>query len=415
MIWIMEKVLALVLAGGRVDELLCLTEKRAKAALPVFGIYRIIDFVLSNLMHAGIENVGILSQYRPHDLVRHIGTGEHWDFIGRTRGIRILPPYRGLHSSDWYKGTADAVYQNISYIEEFKPDHILVASADHIYRMDYRPFIDFHIEKKADATICFAKLKTKSSRFGYGVMEKGRLVKYFEKPSSPVSDYVSMTLYIFRREFLMDVLSSNARRRSHEFGRDIIPAIIPHNKIYGYVFKGYWAYARTIDSYYETNMELLKGKIDLNAWQVRTNLLERSTYKDRLPAYINGVVMNSVVSDECIIEGTVKNSILSPGVVVARNAEVVDSIIFHDTKIRSHTKLKKVICDKDSIIEEKVTIGYEGKGIPSRKFKELMHSGITVLGRNIFIPEGARIGANTVIYPGAEIRGSRIKAGSVIQ
>ena len=141
----MNDVLAMVLAGGRVDELLCLTEMRPKSALPVFANYRIIDFVLSNLMHAGISNVGVLSQYRPYALVRHIGTGEHWDFVGRSRDIRMLPPYRGSKASDWYKGTADAVYQNIAYIDQFAPKHLLVASADHVYRMDYRPFIEFHL------------------------------------------------------------------------------------------------------------------------------------------------------------------------------------------------------------------------------------------------------------------------------
>jgi glucose-1-phosphate adenylyltransferase len=168
----MSSVLAMVLAGGRVDELLCLTEMRPKSALPVFATHRIIDFVLSNLMHAGISNVGVLSQYRPSALVRHIGTGEHWDFIGRSRDIRMLPPYRGSKASDWYKGTADAVFQNISYIDQFRPEHLLVASADHIYRMDYRPFIEFHISHDADATVCFTRMKKKSSRFGYGVLNR---------------------------------------------------------------------------------------------------------------------------------------------------------------------------------------------------------------------------------------------------
>ncbi|MBE0433814.1 glucose-1-phosphate adenylyltransferase, partial [candidate division WOR-3 bacterium] len=188
-------ILAMVLAGGRVDELLCLTEHRPKSALPVFATYRIIDFVLSNLMHAGIRHVGVLSQYRPHALVRHVGTGEHWDFVGRGRGIRLLPPYRGLRASDWYKGTADAVYQNMSYIETFKPEHVLIASADHIYRMDYRPFIRFHVDNDADATVSFTRMKKRSSRFGYGVIDRqGRLLDYQEKPDRPPSAWISMTL-----------------------------------------------------------------------------------------------------------------------------------------------------------------------------------------------------------------------------
>lgn len=411
----MNNILALVLAGARVDELLCLAETRAKAAMPIFGIYRIIDFVLSNLMHSGIDNVGILSQYRPHGLVRHIGTGEHWDFMGRKRGIRMLTPYIGLKGSDWYQGTADAVYQNIDYIKEFKPEHILVAAADHIYRMDYKPLINFHLQNNADATICFTKIKTRSHRFGYGIINKKKqLVRYLEKPNSPPSDLVSMTLYVFRTKFILDVLKGNASESSHEFGRDIIPKIIDHSRSFAYVFQGYWAYARTIKSYYETNMDLLKRKINLYKWQIRTNLLERCMYRDRTPAYITGEVTNSIISDECRIEGKVNNSILSPGVHVARGAEVADSIIFHDVLIGSKARLKKVICDKDSRIGTQSVIGGFGRAISSRQFDKLLNSGITILGKNSSIPKHTRIGANTVIYPTACIKTKHIQPGSTV-
>jgi glucose-1-phosphate adenylyltransferase len=411
----MDNILALVLAGGRVDELLCLTETRAKAAVPIFGTYRIIDFVLSNLMHSGIENVGILSQYRPQDLVRHISTGEHWDYWGRKRAIRILAPYSGFKGSDWYRGTADAVYQNTAYIEEFMPEHILVAAADHIYRMDYTPMIKLHLEKKADATVCFTKIKTKSSRFGYGVINKEQqLIQYLEKPSAPPSDLVSMTLYIFRTKFILDVLKDNEAEPSHEFGRDIIPRIIDQQKTFAYLFNDYWAYARTIKSYYETNMDLIKRRINLDKWQIRTNLLERCKFRDRTPAYIKGEVNNSVVSDECVIEGKVKNSILSPGVRIARGAVVSDSIIFHDVSIAPFAQLKKVICDKDSMIGSNSIIGGYGTRIHSKLHDELLASGITVLGKNTSIPEHTRIGANTVIYPSALIKNKDIKPGSTI-
>ncbi|MBN2619527.1 glucose-1-phosphate adenylyltransferase [candidate division WOR-3 bacterium] len=411
----MSNILALVLAGGQVEELLCLTEKRAKSALPVFGMYRIIDFVLSNLMHAGIENVGILSQYRPHDLVRHIGSGEHWDFIGRRREIQILPPYRGLHGSDWYKGTADAVYQNIAYIEEYDADHIIIASADHVYRMDYRSLMQFHIEHRADATICFTPQDIGSTRFGYGIIENDRLIDYIEKPSSPLSTMVSMTLYVFRKNFLLDVLQENARAPSHEFGKDILPRMIKHDMICAYAFGGYWAYARTIDSYYRTNMDVLKGKIDLGNWQIRTNLTERTKKKDRVPAFINGDVENSIISDGCMIKGTVKNSILSPGVCVARGAEIVDSILFHDTTVGENSQLKRVICDKDTAIADNVSIGLEGEHTPSSEFKELLKSGISIIGRTVTISENTVIGANTVVYPGSRIDRSYVPAGSTLR
>ncbi len=335
----MSNVLAMVLAGGRVDELLCLTEMRPKSALPVFATYRIIDFVLSNLMHAGITNAGVLSQYRPYALVRHIGTGEHWDFVGRSRDIRMLPPYRGSRASDWYKGTADAVYQNISFIENFRPEHLLVLSADHVYRMDYRPLIEFHIDNKADVTVCFTRRKKKSSRFGYGVIERdGRIADYQERPKTPPSDWVSMTIYLFRTGFIIDALRANAREESHEFGLDIITKLVSECRLYGYKFPGYWAYARTIDSYYNTNMDMIKGNVALQEWQIRTNLLERSVRADRTPGYVDGKVANSVISEGCVIKGRVRNSILSPGVIVSEGADIKDSIIFHDTKIGRNSR-----------------------------------------------------------------------------
>jgi len=411
----MTNVLALVLAGGHVEELLCLTERRAKSALPVFGIYRIIDFVLSNLMHAGIEKVGILSQYRPHDLVSHIDTGEHWDYVGRQREIRILPPYRGLHRADWYRGTADAVYQNIAFIEECQADHVLIASADHVYRMDYRPLLQFHIDHKADATVCFTPQKVQSKRFGYGIIEHDRLVGYIEKPDTPPSKMISMTLYAFKRSFLLEILKTNAGESSHEFGKDILPYIVKHSSVAAYQYRGYWAYARTIDSYYRTNMDLLEEKINIVDWQIRTNLIERSKKKDRLPAYINGLARNSVISDGCIIEGSVINSILSPGVHVAPGGQLLDCIIFHDTCIGKNSKLQKVICDKDAVIGDDVSIGHDGEQVPSRKFKGLLASGISVIGRTVQVPHNTSIGANTVVYPGVRISDPMIKAGETLR
>ncbi len=406
----------MVLAGGRVDELLCLTEKRPKSALPIFGTYRIIDFVLSNLMQSGINNVGVLSQFRPYALVRHIGTGEHWDFIGRSRGIRILPPYQGLKESDWYKGTADAVYQNISYIEEYKPEHVLIASADHVYHMDYKPFFQFHLERNADLTICFTKVTSKTSRFGYGVIDKNdQVAKYSEKPKTPPSAWASMTLYLFKKQVLIDALKENVGAESHEFGRDIVTKLVTNKKVLGYRFADFWAYARTIETYYKTNMALLQSELNLNSWSIRTNLVERCAYGDRLPARIDGVVTNSVVGDGCVVKGKVNNSILSPGVKVESGAEVIDSIIFHDTTVKSNAYLKKVICDKDSEIGESCTIGGFGEDIPSKEFGDLLNSGITVFGKFSKIPAHTTIGANTAIYSSVAIKDAKIDPGSVLR
>jgi glucose-1-phosphate adenylyltransferase len=409
-------ILALVLAGGRVDELLCLTEQRPKSALPVFATYRIIDFVLSNLMHAGIRNVGVLSQYRPYALVRHLGTGEHWDFVGRGRGIRLLPPYRGLKASDWYKGTADAVYQNTSYIDTFKPQHVLIASADHIYRMDYRPFINFHLQTAADITISFTRMKNRSSRFGYGVIDRqGRLQEYQERPDMPPSDLVSMTLYLFKTELLIDLLEANAKEQSHEFGRDIISRNTSKHRVFGYKHLGYWAYARTVDSYYNTNMDVISGKVALKDWQIRTNLMERCGQADRPPAYINGKTSNSVISEGCVIEGTVINSLLSPGITVAPGALVTDSIIFHDAKIGQDSRLEKVICDKDTSVGRGCIIGGSGKDVASVEFGDLLCSGITILGKNTNIPDNTTVGANSAIYSSARFSSAHVDPGSTLR
>ncbi len=412
----MSDIVGMILAGGRVDELLTLTEKRPKAAVPVFGIYRFIDFVLSNMMHSKIDNVGVLSQFRPYSLMRHIGNGEHWDFIGRKRGIRMLPPYKGLKESDWYRGTADAVYQNMSFIEEFNPEYVLIASADHIYHMDYRKVFAFHKRKKAEVTVCFTKICSRYPWFGYGVIEKnGRLVDYQEKPEKPVSDWASMTIYIFRKELLFDLLKDNARADSHEFGRDIIAHLPKRCAIYGYKSYDYWSYARTIDMYYKTNMEFLEGRIKLSKWQVCTNLIEGCAMKDRVPARIEGKVLHSYIGDGCVIKGTVINSILSPGVIVKENAEVIDSVILHNNIIKNSARLKKVICDKGCEIGENVEIGLFGEGIPSNEYKELLNTGLTIIGKGVKIAPKVRIGANTVIYADKDIKETLVEPGSTLR
>ena len=223
-----------------------------------------------------------------------------------------------------------------------------------------------------------------------------------------------MTLYLFRKDFIIEILKTNAEEASHEFGRDIIPKLITKSRVFGYKYRSYWAYARTIDSYYATNIDMLKGNVALQEWQIRTNLLERCTRADRTPAYIDGRVTNSVVSEGCIIKGKVQNSLLSPGVLVSAGAEVLDSIVFHDTTIGRNSRVEKVICDKDSTIGTECTVGGFGD-TPSKEFGELLQSGITVLGRNSKIPDKTKIGANTTLYSSARIRSRRINSGSTLR
>jgi glucose-1-phosphate adenylyltransferase len=224
-----------------------------------------------------------------------------------------------------------------------------------------------------------------------------------------------MTLYLFKTKFIIEQLKDNSKEKSHEFGHDILSKIVGSCRLFGYKFRGYWAYARTVDSYYNTNMDMLKDKFALHDWQIRTNLLERCTHADRLPAYVNGRVKNSVLSEGCYIEGMVENSLLSPGVVVAKDAQVQDSIIFHDTKIAPNSRLNRVICDKDARIGSDCMIGTFGADIPSREFHDLLSSGITLLGKNSMVQDKSQIGANTTVYAGVRVTQGSIEPGSTLR
>ena len=281
------RTLAMILAGGRVDELSALTYYRPKSALPFGGFARVIDFPMSNLMHSGLEKVAVLSQYRSYSLINHIGTGAAWDMIGRYRGVSILPPFQGSEESRWYRGSADAVFQNLDFIRYHAPENILILSGDHIYQMDYREMINYHQRQDADLTIAFLKVDRQEAvdRFGVADIEDrgdgqgGRVLDYREKPAEPSYDWASLTIFCFRPAVLYEVLQANAADDfSHEFGRDIIPRLLREKRrVYGYTFSGYWGYTRTVEEFWRTNMDLLgdKPKIPLNEWGLRTNLEHR--------------------------------------------------------------------------------------------------------------------------------------------
>ncbi|MDZ7261169.1 MAG: sugar phosphate nucleotidyltransferase [candidate division KSB1 bacterium] len=405
----MKKVLAMILAGGRVDELSVLTIYRPKSAVPFGGMYRVIDFPLSNLMHSGIEKVGILSQYRSTSLINQIKHGEPWDFTGRNRGTFLLPPSRGYRASDWYKGPADAVYQNLEFIQEQEPELVLILSGDHIYKMDYQPLIEFHQRMGAELTVVFKQVKMEeASRFGLaeiddtGGEQGGRITNYQEKPEKPTSNWASLTIYLFNPPVLEEVLRENRKlRKTYEFGRDIIPRMIGKYQVYGYKFYGYWGYTRTIEEYWQTNMDLLgdSPKIDLEAWEIRTNLEHRGI-RDRVPTQIGpqAQITDSLIYNGCRIEGNIIHSILFPGVQVEKGAEVRDSIIMFDTVIQQAAILDKVIVDTDGQIGAGCYLGYGDDFTPNKEQKSLS-SGITVVGRWAVIPPEVKIGRNCVIYP----------------
>ncbi|MCK4603288.1 MAG: glucose-1-phosphate adenylyltransferase [Deltaproteobacteria bacterium] len=392
----MPKILAMVLAGGRVDELGVLTFLRPKSTVPFGGLYRFIDFPLSNLMHSGIERVGILSQYRSSSLIEHIGTGASWDMTGRHRGITLLPPFQGLHASDWYKGTADAVYQNLDFIHAHKPDLVLILSGDHIYHMNYQKLIQFHLDMGADVTASFVQVSPAgSSRFGLARISEddprgGRLLEYLEKPVHPASNWASMTIYLFKTEILEQALEENAGIDSHEFGRDIFPAIMSkQHKVYGYKFHGYWGYSRTLEEYWTANMDLLgeRPEIKLSDWQVRTNL-DHEAIRDRGPALVGpqGLINNSRIYNGVRIEGQVARSILFPGAYVGTGAVVKDSILFFDTQVGPGARVENTITDLGVSIGRDSVIGKQDEAL-------------TVIGIRTQIPQGIKIGPGCSVHP----------------
>lgn len=396
--------LAMILAGGRVDELNALTYYRPKSAVPFGGFGRVIDFPLSNLMNSGIEQVAILSQYRSYSLINHIGTGAAWDMIGRYRHVSILPPFLGTEATDWYRGSADAVFKNLDYVHYHDPDEILILSGDHIYKMDYRDMISYHHEKQADLTIAFIKVPREDAhRFGVAKISEedgkrgGKVLEYWEKPTEPEADWASLTVLCFRPEVLYKALKENQEGTSFEFGHDIIPMMIRQNlRVYGYKFSGYWGYTRTIEEYWQSNMDLLGNEplIDLEKWGFRSNLDHRGIRDFQPVLTCNSTsISNSLIYNGCIIEGTVRNSIIFPGVRVKKGAIVENSVIFFSNEIGENCRLNKVVADVNSSYGKDVVIGPESGSLAEE---------VTVIGWNNHVPDRTRIDKGVVVYPDTE-------------
>ena len=413
---VMPSTLAMILAGGRVDELGVLTHYRPKSAVPFGGFARVIDFPLTNLMRSGIERIAILSQYRSYSLVNHIGTGAAWDMIGRHRGISILPPFKDYENPHWYRGSADAVHQNLDFVRYHKPSEILILSGDHIYEMDYRDMIRFHNEHDADVTAAFIKVKKEDAALRFGVAEigdeyseGGPLLSYEEKPAHPKGEWASLTVLCFKPEVLYKVLRKNQAATSYEFGRDILPMMVKEGmKVFGYKFKGYWGYTSTVNEYWQTSMDLLGSNplIDLEQWGIRTNL-EHRDIRDCQPLKVGseGVLDNSLAYNGCIIEGTVKNSILFPGVRVEKGAVVENSVLFFNTLVKEGGRLQQVVSDVNTTFGSHVQVG--GFGTGSGKNSETDSKAgtgkrVTVIGWNNHVPDNMTIGCGCSVAPGIE-------------
>ncbi|MCX7717397.1 MAG: sugar phosphate nucleotidyltransferase [Candidatus Sumerlaeaceae bacterium] len=416
---------AILLAGGQGSRLSILSQRRAKPAVPFGGAYRIIDFTVSNAMHAQIPALGIATQYKPSSLMEHFGTGEWWGYMGRGRVARILPPYTGEADSDWYKGTADAVWQNRQFIQRFHPDIVVVLSGDHIYYMDYLQMVDFHVKSRADATVALQEVPwEETSRFGLvQIAENGRVTAFQEKPkSNPVSNLASLGIYIFNADILLRRLAEDAAdpTSDNDFGKNILPAMQAQDRLFGWVFDGYWRDVGTIESYWQANMETLdpSSGLDLARWDVRTNYFDPRPGND-LPARIcrGGRVRHSHIARGCVIEGEVENSIVFPGVHIGRNSVVRDSVIMNNCEIADDCLVDRAILDKDCVVDRSSRVG-AGDNTVNKEFPHLLDSGITVLGKNVLLPPGTVLGRNALVFPGVrpeDLPGSEIESGATVR
>ena len=361
-----NEIVAMILAGGQGSRLGVLTKKLAKPAVPFGGKYRIIDFPLSNCSNSGIYTVGVLTQYKPLELNAHIGIGEAWDLDRTHGGVSILPPYQEEKGGEWYKGTANAIYQNIEFVDRYDPEYILILSGDHIYKMDYTKMLDFHKEKQAEATIAVIEVPMdEASRFGImNTREDLSVYEFEEKPKNPKNNLASMGIYIFNWKTLKKYLREDESDKTskNDFGMNIIPSMLGDgNKMVAYPFKGYWKDVGTIDSLWEANMDLIKedNELDLHdeEWKIY------SVNPVRPAQYIgeNAKVSNSLVVEGCIVNGQIENSILFQGVQIGKNSVVRDSIIMTDAKIGDNVVIEKAIVGSGAIVRKdcKISLGDE--------------------------------------------------------
>ncbi|HEY8869257.1 MAG TPA: sugar phosphate nucleotidyltransferase [Candidatus Limnocylindrales bacterium] len=401
----MKRTMAVILAGGEGERLSILSSVRAKPAVPFGGKYRIIDFSLSNCVNSQIDDVIVLTQYNPRSLNDHIGLGRPWDLDRNTGGVKLLQPYiaRG-RVAEWYRGTADAVLRNLSDVEHNSSDTILVLAGDHVYKMDYAPFVQAHRRHRADVTIAVRRVPiAEASRMGILALdETNRVTEWQEKPKQPKSDLASMGVYVFSKGALRRWLSEDRI----DFGANVIPAMLDGGaRVFGYRFDGYWQDVGTIQSYWEANMALLEDEpeLDLNdkEWLIHTRSEERA------PAHVGSTaqVHRSLISHGCRIAGTVVNSVLSPGVRVDVGAVVRDSIVMFDCVIRPGAVVDRAILDKEVVVGQGAIVGFGPDfDTPNRQEPGRLSTGITVVGKRSVIPRGTRIGRNVKI-------GGAVRAG----
>jgi glucose-1-phosphate adenylyltransferase len=392
----------MILAGGLGSRLCLLSDKRAKPAVPFAGKYRIIDYTLSNCVNSGIFDVGILTQYRPLSLRDHIGIGRPWDLDRKRGGVELLQPFQGWSEQDWYRGTADAVYQNWDRVTDREAEHLLVLSGDHVYRMDYRPMIEAHLERGADATVAVTDVPVPEAT-AFGVVQTdaaGWITGFLEKPKDPPSGRISMGVYVFRTAALFEALRRDAERNTpHDFGKSILPALVERGRVTGFTHAGYWQDIGTLDSYYRANLDLLRPDPAFPLEDPRWPIYTPSTESPPARLGPGARVRAAIVTHGTIVNGTVERSVLSPGAIVEEGAAVIDSILLSGCWIGRGAVVDHAILDKRVHVGARARVGHGEDRTPNRDCPEHLSSGITIVGKNTRLPEEIVIGRNCRIGP----------------
>ena len=396
---IKKEMIAMLLAGGQGSRLGVLTQKVAKPAVSFGGKYRIIDFPLSNCINSGVDTVGVLTQYQPLRLNAHIGIGIPWDLDRNVGGVALLAPYESAKGSDWYSGTANAIFQNIEFIDTYNPDYVLILSGDHIYKMDYEVMLDYHKSHNADVSIAVMPVpQEEAGRFGIVVAdEDGKIREFQEKPEHPKSNLASMGIYIFSWPVLRDALVALSEQEGCDFGKHVIPYCWERGKrLSAYEFNGYWKDVGTLGSYWEANMELIDIIPEFNLYEEFWKIYTKNDIIP--PQYISSDarVFRSLISDGTEVYGEVSNSIIGSGVTIGAGAVVRDSIIMQNSVIKAGAILDRAIVAENSVIGEKSVIGW-GDPAPNRIRPDIYAFSLAVVGEDTVIPGGVRVGRNTAV------------------
>lgn len=396
---IKKEMIAMLLAGGQGSRLGVLTSKMAKPAVSFGGKYRIIDFPLSNCINSGVDTVGVLTQYQPLRLNTHIGIGIPWDLDRNVGGVTVLPPYEKSENSEWYTGTANAIYQNIDYMETFNPEYVLILSGDHIYKMDYEVMLDYHKANNAEVTIAVMPVPIEEAkRFGIMITdEKGQITEFEEKPENPRSNLASMGIYIFNWKTLKNALIAMADQPALDFGKHVIPYCHKNGSpLYAYEFTGYWKDVGTLESYWQANMELIDIVPEFNLYEEYWKIYTKT---DTLPPQYfssESVIERSIVGEGSEIYGKVYNSVIGCGVTIGKDAVIRDSIIMNGTVIGEGSELNKSIVAENVEIGSNAKIGI-GEEAPNETDPKIYNSGLVTIGEKTVIPSDVVVGKNTVI------------------